>query len=173
MVSKQKALHSHLVHHGKKAGTPSPGTAQLTYYIFEGVLAGTIGSDMVHVIAWSGGAGGSTKNPTDDSANNPYRYALKERDSKKHHVHGGPIPPGKYQILPPAKHDKLGLSAKLEPSRTLPNHRGGFYIHGQGPHGSDGCIVPEKAEFPDLMAKLKASQGGTLFVLEGMDGSFA
>jgi hypothetical protein len=30
--------------------------------------------------------------------------------------------------------------------------RDGFYIHGAGPHGSDGCIVPtDKGQFQVLM----------------------
>jgi hypothetical protein len=175
MASQHKAVHAHLVQHGKKAAKRSPGTAQLTYYIFEGTLAGFIGEEMIHLSAWSGGAGGSTRHDTDGSVNNPYMYGLKEVDNKKQklHVHGGPIPPGKYRILPPSQHSKLGLSARLEADHPLPNHRGGFFIHGQGPHGSDGCIVPSRQDFPGLMEKLKASGGGTLFVLQAMEGAFA
>jgi hypothetical protein len=160
--------------HDKKAVKRSPGTAQLTYYIFEGVLVEFVGTDLIHMTAWSGGAGGSTKNSTDNSANKPYMYAFKEIDNKKKiHVHGGPIPPGKYRILPPGHHAKLGLSAKLGPEQRLPNDRGGCYIHNRGPHGNDGCIVPTKAEFPELMAKLKESNGGSLSVFEAMEGAFA
>ena len=174
MPPHEKAVHQHLTKHSKLKAKRAPGTAHLTYYIFEGVLVGFIGTEMVHLHAWSGGAGGSTKNPTDGSANNPYMYALKEVDTKKKHIHGGPIPPGPYRILPPSHHGKLGLSAKLEPDRKLPGNRGGFYIHGQGPHGSDGCIVPKKDDFPSLMDKLTASHGGSLFVAQTMeDGAFA
>ena len=177
MADTLKAAHRHLLVHGKKTVRRSPGTAQLTYYIFEGVLVGFIGTELIHLSAWSGGAGGSNKNRPDDSANNPYMYAMREVDNKKKkiHVHGGPIPPGGYRILPPGHHANLGLSARLEPEppRRLPNDRGGFYIHGQGPHGSDGCIVPSKADFPGLMEKLKASQGGSLHVCQAMDGAFA
>lgn len=175
MSSKASAVHGHIIHHGKKGQGRSAGSAQLTYYIFEGVLVGFIGTQMIHLSAWSGGAGGSTKNDTDSSANNPYMYAFKEVDDKKKklHVHGGPIPPGQYHILPPGHHKKLGLCAKLEPQQRLPNDRGGFYIHGQGPHGSDGCIVPNKNDFPGLMEKLKESQGGSLHVLQSMEGAFA
>lgn len=175
MTSPHKALHHHLSTHANKRHHPSPGTANLTYYLFEGVLVGSIGRDFIHISALSGGGGGSTKHVTDDSVNNPYMYAFKEVDNKKKHlhVHGGPIPPGKYTILPSGDHKKLGFSAKLEPQHRLPNDRGGFYIHGPGPHGSDGCIVPNSKEFPDLMDKLKAANGGTLHVLQSMDGDFA
>jgi hypothetical protein len=175
MVSNQKAVHHHILHQGEKGVKRSPGSAQLTYYIFEGVLVGFVGTEQISLSAWSGGAGGSTKHGTDSSANNPYMYALKEVDDKKKkiHVHGGPIPPGRYTVLPPGHHAKFGLSSKLEPERRLPNDRGGFYIHGQGPHGSDGCIVPGKADFPNLMEKLKASNGGSLYVFQAMEGAFA
>ena len=174
MSSKTKAIHHHLIGHAKKRRSLTTGTAQLTYYIFEGLLGGFIGSDQIQLTAWSGGAGGSTKHRPNESANNPYMYALKEVDNKKkrYHVHGGPIPPGAYQIYPPSHHGKLGLSAWLRPLQPLPHHRKGFFIHAQGPHGSDGCIVPSKEVFPDLMEKLKASKGGRLQVYQSMDGAF-
>jgi hypothetical protein len=50
--------------------------------------------------------------------------------------------------------------------------RDGFYIHGRGPHGSDGCIVPlDKTEFSNLMKALTKSHGGTLVVEETADGT--
>jgi hypothetical protein len=50
--------------------------------------------------------------------------------------------------------------------------RDGFFIHGRGPHGSDGCIVPlDMTQFIDLMNALTKSNGGTLVVAEAMDGS--
>ena len=126
------------------------------------------------------GAGeAAPKNQTTDSANNPYLYGLKEVDlkiknsSKKTHVHGGPIPPGRYDVLPPAHHEKLGLSAKLEPLQKLPNDRGGFYIHGKGPHGSDGCIVLDRSDLVPLMRDLKASGGGSLVVCQAVESAFA
>jgi hypothetical protein len=175
MTSQSKAVHRHLLQKPKKATQPPAGTAQLTYYIFEGVLVGFIDEDMIHIIAWSGGAGGSkTKNaPEAQVVNNPYLYAKKTVESRNAHVHGGPIPPGGYRILPPAQHKKLGLSSFLQPLRKLPNKRDGFFIHKQGPHGSDGCIVPADESFDDLMTRLKTSGGGSLHVLESMDGAFA
>ncbi len=115
MTSKETALHHHLIEHARKPHRPVLGTAQLTYYIFEGVLVGFIESDLIHIMAWSGGGGGSRVNSPSESANNPYMYALKEVDTKKSrvHLHGGPIPPGSYQIYTPEIHPKLKLSAKL------------------------------------------------------------
>jgi hypothetical protein len=148
--------------------------ADLTYYIFEGVLTGFVGAQRFHMTALSGGGGGSTKVSPVSSTNNPYQEGLKTTDSVKTggHVHGGPIPPGTYLIQKPAKHPHLGLSARLDHRHWRPMGRDGFYIHGRGPHGSDGCIVPLiQPEFTALMGALTNSNGGVLVVAETMDGS--
>jgi hypothetical protein len=177
MALDRLAVLMHQVRKGKDKEPQPPGTAQLTYYIFEGVLAGFIGTQMIHVIAWSGGAGGSKRKsaPVPSVVNNPYLYGLKAVGKPKDpaHVHGGPIPPGRYHIYAPSEHPKLGLSSFLEPLQRLPNNRGEFFIHKQGPHGSDGCIVPADESFDELMKKLKASGGGGLHVCQSMDGAFA
>jgi hypothetical protein len=143
----------------------------LTYYIFEGVLTGILNGQMIHMIAVPGGGGGSTLHRTAMSMNNPYMEGLKTRGAGRYHVHGGPLPLGEYAICKPARHHHLGLSARLVPaSRTPPMGRDGFYIHGTGPHGSDGCIVPtDKTDFHRLMDMLTKAGGGSLFVAETMD----
>lgn len=149
-------------------------TADLTYYIFEGVLTGFVGSRMFHMSALSGGAGGTTKGTTSTGVNNPYEEGLKTTGPVKTagHVHGGPIPPGTYIIQKPAQHSHLGLSARLDHRHWRPMGRDGFYIHGRGPHGSDGCIVPLlQPQFTALMDALTRSNGGVLVVAETMDGS--
>jgi hypothetical protein len=182
MRSVSESVHHHLREHAKKtrhdgkAEQPVNGTACLTYYIFEGVLVGFIERDLIHITAWSRGAGGSKSHEPNATANNPYMYALKLADNKKKHIHkhGGPIPPGRYRIHAPGPHGHFKLCAVLEPLQKLPNERGGFLIHGRGPHGSDGCIVPmNDDDFPKLMEKLKVSKGGLLHVCESMDGAFA
>lgn len=169
MDSKEKALHLHRIRH--KNNKPVPGTAQLTYFIFEGVLTGIIDKDGIYVLAWSGGAGGSRKPKPTEDANNPYSYAVKEIADKQNTRRGGPIPPGSYQIYPPSKEKNLGLCARLYPLFTPPNDRGGFAIHGQGPKGSDGCIVLPDANFHEVMSKLKKSGGGHLQVFQAMEDS--
>jgi hypothetical protein len=146
-------------------------SADLTYYISEGLLTGIVNRRALHIIALSGGGGGSTLHKTVMSMNNPYMEGLKTVGSGKTHVHGGPLPPGKYTIEKPAKHHHLGLSARLDPSGgNSPMGRDGFYIHGAGPHGSDGCIVPtDKGQFQVLMGLLTKSGGGNLLVVETMD----
>lgn len=150
------------------------GSAKLTYYIFEGILVGLVNSKAIHLSAWTGGGAGSTRNKPNESANNPYAYGLKEVDDKsKHiHVHGGPIPPGRYRIHLPGRNEKVGLSAQLDPLQPLPNKRGGFLIHRMGPHGSDGCIVLADKDFYPLMHSLTASRGGMLVVCQALDSVF-
>jgi hypothetical protein len=146
----------------------------LTYYIREGLLVGVSDDRMFHISALSGGAGGSTKHGTSNAVNNPYMEGLKTKGAAASagHVHGGPLPPGKYVVHTPAHHPHLGLSARLDHPRFRPMGRDGFYIHGQGPHGSDGCIVPlDRAQFNDLMKALSKSHGGTLVVEETADGT--
>jgi type VI secretion system (T6SS) effector TldE1-like protein len=146
--------------------------AQLTYYLFEGVLVGTADGKQFHISAASGGGGGSTKSAPADSTNNPYSTGLKTLEAKKNHVHGGAIPPGKYTIAAPSQHPHLGRSAQLVPAGSQPMYgRGGFFIHGRGPHGSDGCIVPlHPQQFTQLMQALEHSKGGALRVEEAMGG---
>ena len=149
--------------------------AELTYYIYEGLLVGKIENTFIQMSAVSGGGGGSKIRAGNDSTNNPYLTALKEVEGtpgRVPHVHGGPIPLGRYKIDPPGKHPKLGRSARLTPEQGTPMfNRDGFYIHGRGPHGSDGCVVPMKQDdFSTLLTLLERSRGGTLFVLETTDG---
>jgi hypothetical protein len=156
------------------------GKAILTYYIFEGILVGRAGGRSFHIFALSGGGGGS-KSPkpgwvAGDVVNNPYLTGLKEEDSKSGHRHGGPLPVGRYKIAKPEpNHEGKGRWASLIPDpHNVMMTRGGFAIHGRGPHGSDGCIVPTNpADFQHLMNALEADGGGVLQVLSSMSGEFA
>src|SRR5437660_7658341 len=152
-------------------------SAELTYFIQEGVLVGKVGERPFHILALSGGGGGSTKSSPAASTNNPYMEGFRTVAQTKHrpHAHGGPIPPGRYAIKPPAHDSHLGLSAALLLERGNSMSRDGFYIHGRGPHGSDGGIVPlDRHQFLKLMEALKGSSGGKLRVIETMgDTRFA
>ena len=80
---------------------------------------------------------------------------------------GGPIPPGIYSCHYRANHPPfIGPVVALQPTRgregrieidspfaLLPLYldRGGFYIHGCGPKGSDGCIVIAKSPERDRL----------------------
>lgn len=140
----------------------------LTYYLFEGILTGFAAEQLIHVSALSGGGGGSTKAQPTSNTNNPYATGVKTTGQGKRHEHGGPIPVGTYKIHAPAQHPHLGRSCFLEPTEHVRLHgRGGFFIHGTGKHGSDGCIVP-LAHFQLLMDRIALDKGGVLHVLEMM-----
>ena len=144
--------------------------AMLTYYIFEGLLVGNAGGRSFYIHALSGGGSGSTKGAGNSAGNNPYSTGLKTSGAagSASHVHGGPVPLGKYRIHRPAFRSGHGKCAVLEPQSG--SNRSGFLIHGRGPHGSDGCIVP-LSQFPELMAALEKENGGTLFVEETSGGA--
>jgi hypothetical protein len=147
--------------------------ARLTFYIKEGLIVGHAGGKHVQISAWSGGGGGSkTGWLQKDVVNQPDKVSQKTtggHNDHKHHHHGGPIPPGQYTIrTPDGSHPNLGpISAALIPAKQNQMfHRGGFFIHGRGPHGSDGCIVPHTStQFHALMAALKHDHGGHLTVV--------
>lgn len=171
MIFPPMTIHAHQLHGTTKH--PAHG-ATLTYYIKQGLLVGTAGGKPVRVLAFSGGGGGSkTGWVQKGTANNPAMAGHKTsggHKDHKHHSHGGPIPPGQYTIrTPDGKHPNLGpISAALTPSSHNHMHgRAGFFIHGRGPHGSDGCIVPHTdKEFHALMRVLTESQGGSLTVVD-------
>jgi len=173
MDLKSKALHYHRLRLAK-IKKPLPGTGQLTYYIWEGVLTGIFGNEQIYVTAWSGGGGGARKARPNENTNNPYMYGLKAAEDKheKPIVRGGPIPPGSWRVYPPGPHKGFKrMVVVLEPQFTPPNDRGGFLIHSQGDLGSDGCIVLPDDVFDDVMGKLQKSAGGHLQVCQAMEDS--
>ena len=141
----------------------------LTYDIANERLFGAIGNQNIALWARSGGGRGSKIHP--DGESGQLGLALwdtqRQEDGAKR-IRGGPLPPGAYVVQKPAIHPTLGLSAYLEqtvtsllyanPSSAIGlsvTNRDGFYIHGRGPKGSDGCVVPME-KFNQLMALLKA-----------------
>jgi hypothetical protein len=130
----------------------------------------------LHIFAASGGGDGTRKKSGPDdprTVNNPYSTSQRQHG----HIRGGPIPIGRYVIEPPkAWHHTR--AARLQP--LVSAHRftvatgrdGGFLIHGAGPLGSDGCIVPKVlSQFNELMDGLAADGRGILTVLEARGGS--
>jgi hypothetical protein len=158
------------------------GKASLTYYIWEGILVGQVAGERIFMLAASGGGGGTIKPHPDEpqNVNNPYatgRLTHSHGGGTGRPVRGGPIPVGRYLIEPPKPWHKT-RAARLIPSvpasrfTALTGRSGGFLIHGRGPLGSDGCIVPLlPSDFPKLMDGLEADGGGVLTVLEAQGGS--
>lgn len=144
--------------------------ANLTFYIADGLLVGTAGGHTWHVSVRSGGGGGARGNPDGNAdTDNPNSVDVKETGTRR----GGPLPPGRYRIGTPGRHGHLGYSSALTPydaeQRQHMYGRSGFYIHGRGPKGSDGCIVPMES-FGPLMAALAKDRGGLLTVVPRVGG---
>jgi hypothetical protein len=130
--------------------------------------------------ALSGGRGGS-RNLTPgwiawDIVNNPYMTGLEQIEGRPGHVYGGPIPIGPYIVSTPSYNIHVkGMASALTPGKhnTMMHRSGGFLIHGRGPKGSAGCIVPmNPGDFEFLMNALAEDGGGTLQVLPSMIGDF-
>ena len=151
---------------------PNP-ISSLTYSIYERCLKGRINGTYISYYAFSGGGGASKAKITDSLVvNSPYYWQKKSAGHETAAQRGGPIPPGRYIISCPTKHPNLGLSAAVSPigeSKSLLKkiHRSGFFIHGAGRLGSDGCIVPPNTiEFKELMALLSQNSKTPLLVVE-------
>lgn len=137
---------------------------ELIYNIEDASLFGKVGNKEFKIKAFSGFRGGSTTYKY-SQAQDPLLTHIKTNHLKNQH--GGPLPVGKYKIHCPKKWDHLGLASLLEPYKS--NHmlgRGGFFIHGRGHHGSDGCIVPieQFRELMNALASFKEEIVGTLTV---------
>jgi hypothetical protein len=110
----------------------------LMYNIVEQLLEGEIDGQAIHARAVSGGRAG-TKTPGVENvflANNPYLTRVKKQGATP----GGPTVMGKYRLF---THGSKPNWIRLVPydDNTMFN-RDGFAIHGRGPRGSDGCVVP-------------------------------
>jgi hypothetical protein len=151
------------------------GKAKLRFIINQGLLVGTVADKPVHMFVASGGGGGRRQptakdkgkklKPSDYGAvNNPFSIDQKMNDARG--IRGGTIPAGGYTIGKPYKHPRLGKAAFLDPDKSNQTfNRGGFFIHGRGVQGSDGCLVPlDPSEFQQLMAGLTKDAGGRLVV---------
>ena len=126
----------------------------LTYSIAREWLQGRIGNEKFALRAWSGGGRGKIGSGAEHDASS---YDVFRKTSQKKGVRGGPLPPGIYICRYVAKHSHFGECVFLE--QTILSlisidsdanidfyDREGFYIHGRGKLGSDGCIVPESEQ---------------------------
>jgi hypothetical protein len=138
----------------------------LTYSIAREWLSGSIDRQQFQLRASSGGGRGRKGAGAEFSVNS---YDVHRKANKSEDITGGPLPPGLYSCEFVAAHPKLHRCIRLLPAVTVKlAGRGGFYIHGRGKHGSDGCIVPENAsELHRLVEAIKdASRTVTLHVVD-------
>ncbi|HQI21436.1 MAG TPA: hypothetical protein PLW55_18925 [Leptospiraceae bacterium] len=122
------------------------------------------------MVAFSGGGRGSTGGMElldlkhwSSAKKAPPIFSPKDR--------GGPLPVGLYIAKYYGQHEHLGRCAELMQTLTSLLHadpwseigisvtdRSGFFIHGSGPKGSDGCIVPAKAsDLKDLLDAIESA----------------
>lgn len=162
---------------------------KLYYYIQEGEIDIYSSKEefLFNCFAASGGGAYAGKNSTvhvsDESRNNICHLNITTEFNKNNEVivRGGPIVPGEYTFGADAEGDASAKSdnryislipnAKTQKNIKLLGRKGGFRIHCKGGRGSDGCIVPQKAEdFRKILAHIAKSSGGTLTVKKSRDG---
>lgn len=156
----------------------------LRYSIMDECLYGTVGDESFSMRAFSGGGRGSTAGMEQVGVDqwNTRKKAPKTFDQTNR---GGPLPVGLYLATYFGVHPHLGLCAQLaqtissliqtdsdSPIGFSVTERDAFYIHGEGPKGSDGCIVPaNKVELKSLLEAIRAAPGPVVLVVhsEGMN----
>jgi hypothetical protein len=151
------------VHHAHKHHAE---IARLTYNAASQMLSGLIGDTHFHDIAYSGGSRGHKA--TTSARATRYLHAsnlnesmgrfattreIYDKKSDTYTQRGGTIPPGHYHCVYVANHPSFRECIRLDQMRdahaivspfarhAIVHHRGGFFIHGHGPKGSDGCLV--------------------------------
>jgi hypothetical protein len=159
--------------------------AELVYDAALELLSGMVGDKHFRMTAYSGGSRGHKSgvkpelakkylHSQADSLMSHLATTRKLEDSKGNYVQrGGTLPPGDYRCHYVAHHptfgeciqllraaDALAIRSIFSPY-PIPCGRGNdFFIHGSGPKGSDGCIVPAfDAERRRLNHAVKNFQG--------------
>lgn len=140
-------------------------TAQLVYDAAQELLSGIIGNDPPFIMkAYSGGSRGhkagvsaklSARYLHDQAATLSSHFANTIEDHGRYKQRGGTLPAGHYSCHYVACHHAFGdciqllratdaraIHSQFSP-HPIPHFRhDDFFIHGSGPKGSDGCIVP-------------------------------
>jgi len=144
---------------------PATKIARLEYNAARERLTGAIGEVHFNFIAYSGGSRGHTahiktrlaKAYLHTQADSLFSHLATTKTIEKNETfiqRGGTLPPGHYRCQYLEDHPPFGPCIQLVQTRDalaihspfspfpIPHGRGGFFIHGSGPKGSDGCIVP-------------------------------
>ncbi len=113
-------------------------SAHLKYNIAEAMLYGKIENLEIREFA---GSGGRSMTKTRGAENWLLENNWEMTFVKKTKDHpGGPLPRGRYKMV---IHESRANWIRLIPlAGTYMGGRDGMAIHGRGPRGSDGCIVP-------------------------------
>jgi hypothetical protein len=170
----------------------SSSIAQLEYDAARERLTGTIGTaPYFDMMAYSGGSRGHKAGVSPKKAR---EYLHKQAGSLMTHLattkmqidggghyirRGGTLPPGHYTCHYVGKHhvfgeciqlkrtaDALAIHSPFSP-HPIPHGRDDFFIHGSGPKGSDGCIVPvDTGERHRLNVAVKNFQGQVMLLVK-------
>jgi hypothetical protein len=137
--------------------------------------------------AFSGGSRGAKPKTAKDATRYLYSQAVtiashfsSAREIKVHGKYvqrGGPLPEGHYTCRYVAHKQGFGECIKLDMwSDAIANsphfgkkhrqHRDGFLIHGRGPKGSDGCIVPEDESKRLLLNRYVKERGRVVLLVK-------
>ena len=141
--------------------------ADIVFNIASGKLSGTVGDYTFEIFAFSGGRGGSKKDGVVHPAivNNPLLTHMKLQGHGEFD-YAGALPMGLYTLK---NHEKTHNWIRLMPDKdNYMGKRDGFAIHGRGPRGSDGCIVPNDFSIVTKLYALskKFSDAGQKITLE-------
>ena len=169
--------------------------AVLTYDAQKELLQGTIGTGLpFNMTAYSGGSRGhsgvteqqaklylhsQTASPWSRFANTP--TVGHGTSNSPYKQRGGTLPPGHYSCTYIANHPPFGECIYLKRDAdthlhyptssgvSLDNRGDDFYIHGHGPKGSDGCIVPaNNAERLRLNKAIKNFHGQVILLVKNV-----
>jgi len=141
-------------------------TARLTYNAASGFLTGRIGNQVFNDSADSGGSRGHKQTThakakrylhstslNDSLGRMATTRELYDKKSDTYFQRGGTLPSGHYHCVYVENHASFHECIRLDQMcdahaivspfarHSIVHHRGGFFIHGHGPKGSDGCLV--------------------------------
>jgi hypothetical protein len=146
--------------------------ADVTYFIGSQRLEGIVAGVKFAFPAWSGGGRGATDPIVPEfslASFSPYR-----RMDQEVGIRGGAIPPGLWRIEVPVE---AGDSKGPWVSRLIPDSStremypqrdfdvAPFKVHGNGPQGSDGCIVILPGHRIPFLTAVKDAGGASLLVV--------
>jgi hypothetical protein len=170
-----------------------PKIAHLTYDAAQELLSGSVGGERPFCVkAYSGGSRGHQRVNAKRGAlymhnqastlSSHFANTPEVKIGGRYRQRGGTLPAGHYSCHYLAHHHSFGECIELRrladakavhspfSPYPIPHHRGDdFFIHGSGPKGSDGCIVPEiDLERRRLNRALKEFRGHVILLVKNV-----